>query len=295
MIHAQYDLDHWLELAREFDDPYDLSHGPACSPLQIASVELRRQAIQQAGGDLGDAVKTDVFVWHKGEPDDRRATKIGGLPFWPASEPWPCLIEDNSPLSFVGQFNFSDSRDLVGDVADTVLLVFASSELGDEPIWYVPRVRLSHTELIAPRDVPDGRWRLEPLCGCIHRTREYPNPDRDAIQQLKLPFIPGPEFNLNATKIKGVWDFNGEIIEPEEGQDRGWYDECLAAEKTARENFLCQFSTMFPSQRWPFLNVETLVDEDFVDRELLTIFDCGRMMFFFDEQEAEIEWSFDSM
>src|SRR5262245_55776866 len=53
---------------------------------------------------------TDVVVWAKGEPSNRAATKVGGLPYRPAILPWP--VDDvGGPLRFIAQMCFVDSRE----------------------------------------------------------------------------------------------------------------------------------------------------------------------------------------
>jgi hypothetical protein len=72
---------------------------------------------------------TDVMVWNYGEPKRREVTKIGGVPYWPKSEPWP-QNADEEPLQFIGQICFADSRDLFPKLPGDVLLIFTDGDDG---------------------------------------------------------------------------------------------------------------------------------------------------------------------
>ena len=51
-------------------------------------------------------------------------TKVAGLPYRAAGLPWP-LTDDGRPMTFLAQFCFEESRDLVGKLPGDVLLIFA--------------------------------------------------------------------------------------------------------------------------------------------------------------------------
>src|SRR4029077_8646441 len=92
------------------------------SPCDICNVEwLRRGMLDQY--DWGRPVPVDVFVMSKGEPENRCATKIGGLTYRPRKLPWPCA-RPGRPLALIAQFNFTNSVDLVGALPGDLLLVF---------------------------------------------------------------------------------------------------------------------------------------------------------------------------
>jgi hypothetical protein len=88
--------------------------------------QLRMEAF--AGGRYSGArIATDVFVWARGEAPNPAMTKIGGLPYRPKSIPWP-LDDQEMPIRFIGQVCFADSRDIVGDLAGDVLLIFGDDD-----------------------------------------------------------------------------------------------------------------------------------------------------------------------
>lgn len=78
------------------------------SPHDIAVVEqLRAKAFAGGRCDPGRAIPTDVFVFSLGEPARREVTKVGGLPYRPAADPWPTHPSGRS-MTFIGQLCFAD-------------------------------------------------------------------------------------------------------------------------------------------------------------------------------------------
>jgi hypothetical protein len=102
------------------------------SPCDICNIEwLRRGMVDQY--DWGRPVPVDVFVMSKGEPENRYATKIGGLPYRPRDLLWPCA-PSGRPLAMIAQFNFTNSTDIIGKLPGDLLLVFGDDSDGDGPI-----------------------------------------------------------------------------------------------------------------------------------------------------------------
>jgi hypothetical protein len=152
------------------------------------------------------AFATDVFVFGLGTPQDRRVTKVSGLPYWPKTRTWP-MAKNGSPYQFLAQICFLDSRDLVGKLPGGLLLLFVPQ--GDEEwLWDLDRV---HFEWLTAEDtqalitaLPKG---VEPYCrsewyGVLHRTQDYPGVAEQARklkvdQPYNLPI-------LNASKIGGI-------------------------------------------------------------------------------------------
>ena len=135
-----------------------------------------------------DAVPADVFLFGVGEGHRREVTKLGGLPYWPARRPWP-HTPDGTPMAFIFQFCFADSRDITPDLPGDVLCVFAdtatkwSTESNGDTAheWQ----KLGETDLIGARDIPRRGWRhlpdepleneaIAPMYGVLHRTFDTP-------------------------------------------------------------------------------------------------------------------------
>jgi hypothetical protein len=185
-----------------------------------------------------DRVLTDVIVWATGEPPRREVTKIGGLPYRPASEEWPQSPE-GKPLTFVGQVCFADSRDIVGQTPGDVLLIFADAQrlwgYGEDQTtalrfeWY----DLGLTDLVKPGAVPETDWPLALYYGCLHRTYDYPGTE-------------------NLFRRYGAWWCIGVI----EGTKMGGVPRWIHGEEDLPGRFLCTLGSISyrSDQPYPFLN-----------------------------------------
>ncbi len=95
MIHERLDLDKWSKHFRaKYKYEYRCRHGTN-GPLPIAYVEQIRAELKKRGGDLGEAIPVDLCIWNVGDTLKREVTKIGGVPYWPANEPWPITKQAN--------------------------------------------------------------------------------------------------------------------------------------------------------------------------------------------------------
>lgn len=107
---------------------------------------------------------SDVLLVVPGEAPDRFVTKLGGLPYRPASAPWP-RTPAGDPMVFFGQVCFADSLDLVGPLPGDVLLIFTHGEHdhtsgGDLHYEWYP---LGLDELVPADQVPATPWRVFPV------------------------------------------------------------------------------------------------------------------------------------
>jgi hypothetical protein len=193
-MNYRFNIDEWLPrfpLRPEYDRFSGMFIG---SPSQICNNEqLRRAAHDQY--DWGPAVPMDVFIMADGEPPDRHITKVGGLPYRPASLAWPSEA-DGSPLTFLAQFDFTDSFDIVGRTPGDVLLVFTPDNNEDGPVesLHSEWQPLGMTDLISVEDVPVQRWRFKPCYGHRYRTVSYPQAKRKPeFAANKFPMCQGLE------------------------------------------------------------------------------------------------------
>jgi hypothetical protein len=171
-MNYRFDIDEWLPrfpLRPEYDR---FSGDIITSPRHICNNEQLRKAAHDQF-DWGEAVPMDVFIMAVGEPPNRHATKIGGMPYRPAKTPWP-TGKDGKPMSFLAQINFADSRDLTGELPGDVLLVFTPDAHDYIESLHFEWQALGLTELISPDALPDQAWRPEPCYGHIYRTVSYP-------------------------------------------------------------------------------------------------------------------------
>ena len=127
-MNYRFDLDEWLPRFPLKPRNGRFTGEIITSPCDICNNEhLRWAAYDQF--DWGPAVPVDIFIMADGEPNNRHATKIGGLPYRPARMEWPTSL-DGTPMSFLAQIDFADSTDLVGELPGDVLLVFTPDTEG---------------------------------------------------------------------------------------------------------------------------------------------------------------------
>ncbi|MCA9025010.1 MAG: DUF1963 domain-containing protein [Planctomycetaceae bacterium] len=150
-------------------------NGLVVDPYSICFVEqMREQAALH--DNLGTSVPTDVFIFAKGEPPRRDVTKIGGIPYRPAGKPWPSNSK-GEPLTFVAQYCFSESTDLVGALPGDVLLVFTSFGVHgrdrSEPLLHFEWYQLGLSDLGTLTETSSPAWKFSTCYGLRHRTVDY--------------------------------------------------------------------------------------------------------------------------
>jgi len=300
MIHARFDLEHWetvfplsrlREEARAFVEarqaamPQEYRRPGAfekhvavmapggeqvTGPRDMVVIEqLRAETLPSLEG--ARAVRTDVFVFARGEPENRAVTKIGGIPYWPTARPWPCT-GSGQPRTFIGQFCFADSRDLVGHIPGDVLLLFGTEEaiVDNDPAGLAFEwIDLGADPLIANAALPPNERPIEPCYGVIHRTLDYPD-QRGAFRQYHSSYLINV---IEGTKIGGVprW-----IQPPEELPGR----------------FLCSMGSIDPQpyaqQPFPFINVEKPMS---VEEDVFLVWgDVGSLYIFIGEGD-QLHWT----
>ena len=140
-------------------------------PRTVAVNEQLRTEALAAREYRGTRIATDVAVWAKGEPPNRAVTKLGGLPYRPAREPWP-KNDSGEPVWFIGQLCFTDSTDLVPALPGDILLIFGDDDALLEPErlvfeWW----RLASEPLT--NDMPASDDPLTPFYAALHRTEDW--------------------------------------------------------------------------------------------------------------------------
>ncbi len=124
--------------------------------------------------ETGERSPTDQLFFVAGEPAERSVTKVAGLPYRAAGLPWP-LTDDGRPRTFLAQFGFDASRDLVGKRPGDVLLIFAEDREAYLPNAYDSSLRfewypLGLRDLIRAEEIPEVEWKLRPYFGVLYRT-----------------------------------------------------------------------------------------------------------------------------
>ena len=274
MIHERFDLAHWQRvLAAQPQAPCLVGD----SPLQVARLEQRRLAVFPAGPP-GARLPTDVFVFALGEPAQREQTKVGGLPYWPRSRPWPRSL-DGAPMTFICQFCFADSRDIVGTLPGDVLLLFGREEGPDNfdpDAYHLAWLPLGETDLVQPAEIPATDWLVTPCYGVIHRTWDSPEVALAEDNDESGQHVDWHDLGVaRFTKIGGLSFWSQEGSNPQHERE---------------ERYLCTSSSSWSGMdpAWPLLNVEQLFRYgDPTYQHLLMWGDVGQPNFFL-RQNGEV-------
>lgn len=271
-------------LTTKKDDPLDLwkAHGEIItSPSDLCQIELVRERVRKKH-DLGRAVPVDIFIWRHGIPDKPYLTKLGGIPHREKSKPWPTAW-DGTPYTFVAQFCFLDSKDIVSTKLpnDIMLVYFQDSEsyFGETQDVWIEWSSQSLQEPMTKDDCPKPGFHVPELAGEIYRCNEYPD-SADVFEQEG--YYQGYLFaRSQSTKI---------------GQ------ETFVIQNDPRENgqeFICALNSVQPSEEWPFTNMEILSKDPLKDDDRygwgsyqMMFGDVGCMYFMIDPH-GNISWASD--
>lgn len=151
-----------------------------------------------------------VFVWAVEDPQVAFATKIGGVPYRRASDPWPMV--DGQPAVFLAQLCFADCNDCVKGnlLAGDVLLVFANAEthLGYETKFVTEwqTIEIDPAKLATRAHIPVQPDWIPELYGVLHKTCDYelrltPTMESELIEQgYDLDFLT----RTHGSKIGGL-------------------------------------------------------------------------------------------
>lgn len=77
--------------------------------------------------DIKRQIPVDLLATSLGEPKHPYQTKYGGMPFRPHDKPWP-IGRNRNPCFFLMQFNFTHSKDHIGNLPGDILLLFLEQE-----------------------------------------------------------------------------------------------------------------------------------------------------------------------
>lgn len=170
-MNYEFNLEEWLPRF-----PLEELHGQysgddITSPCDICNNEWLRRGMQDQF-DWGEPVPVDVFIHSLGEPENRFATKIGGLPFRSSSAPWPKTRTGRS-MALLAQFNFTNSRDIVGDTPGDLLLIFGDDSDGPVEPLHFEWQSLGLTDLVTA--IPQDCMPISPCYGNRCRTVSFPD------------------------------------------------------------------------------------------------------------------------
>jgi hypothetical protein len=290
-FHERLDVDRWIE-AFPLAHAKEFFRGAAMSgPGEVAMVEQIKRKANSRGLPLGKSIPIDLCVWEWGEGACRQRTRIGGLPYRPAGQPWP-TSDEGEPLTFVAQFCFSDSRDIRSSLPGDILLIFGSPHFGDlEFEWQA----FTDQPLIQHEEIPRTGWTIQPCAAVLFRTQEYPEADLDKFDN---------EFPLNSwarggagSKIGGFvkqYDYSIHLEEElapgdETGPEHLWALGMIEKQRN-RGPLLCRLESIHPGPRWPFVNMAQASWRWSHDANLFLIHDAGAIDIYLN---AQGELSFD--
>lgn len=286
LIHERLNLNEWIKKfpLNKMKKATDFSNTPT-GPLPIAYVEQMRAAAKKAGKNLGKPVPVDLCIWKLGDSERRDVTKIGGVPFWPADEEWPIvkkrttytIVKKGTPCTFVAQFCFADSKDILPKLPGDILSILADDDdySGIEIRWF----KLKEKDLLPADKIPAQRWKIQPCHAVLHRTVEYPNAHFELFEKYPFPIDLWARRFTAGSKIGGAFETRGELYDPDEEVLKRYKEH----EKHLQKTFFCQLGSTEATDRWPFVNVAKANKlSDHNDRNLLMISDVGGYDFFYD-------------
>ena len=218
------------------------------SPVDLVRLDTVRQ-LASARGPLGAAVASDVFLFAKGEPPAWPGLIVGGNPRRAAGRRWPCTTDGHS-MTFLAQFTFTDSLDLVGDLPGDTLLIFATS---DELSWPDDHDQLqfewysvAECAVTEASQIPEPEWEFVRCWGELVRTCDYVEPQAANLIEESLRTSLGgtsPSCDIAATQLAVI---GGSKIG---GVPLG-ANELLAPFDSYR--FLCSLATISPRANSPY-------------------------------------------
>jgi hypothetical protein len=191
-VSYKFHIDEWLPRFPLTPEYGRFSGKQVTGPGGICNNHQLRAEIQ---GEFswGRAVPVDIFIMADGEPKDRWVTKIGGLPYRSVGAKWP-EAESGRPLTFIAQFNFTNSKDITGELPGDLLLVFGDNSGGPFDEIQFEWQGVDVPDLIAPADVPARPLKISPCYGHIFRTVSFPDAERTTPFQVeKYPKCRGLE------------------------------------------------------------------------------------------------------
>jgi hypothetical protein len=255
------------------------------SPAHLCEVELVRQQLSSTH-DLGPAVPVDIFLWSIDQAAKPFLTKLGGTPHRESTKPWP--NGDGKPFTFVAQFCFADSREIVsGKIPGDVMLIFFkdADALYEENSIHVEWSSVQLDSPMTAEECPPPSFTVPQLSGHIYRTNEYPE-SRDVFEQAghsQCYLFP----TTQSTKIGRETFFI-------QNDPRGPDDELLCALNSVHP------TTYPPGAKWPLIGLDTLPadwdkpDDSYGWGKFRMMFADVGCMYFLIDQHGNVSWTWDS-
>ena len=269
-------LESW---SQSYPPDYTNYCGSIVGPYDLVASESRR--IQCGVAEYSnEKCFTDAFVWACGEPDVRSVTKVGGLPYRPEGIAWPKMSETGAPMTFLAQFCFSGSNDLVGVLPSEVLLVFAEDEtFGSRDALRFEWHSLGIEQLISTVDLPKPSWEFATCHGFRCRLTDYACTP-ETLNEQSYDFARA--LVHSGTKIGGQPYFLRERETP--GYASGFTH--------PKGRFIAQLADILPSSVSPYPWINCPDPEEGGDETRLTLVD-GALIHLFVDEAGIVEWGFE--
>lgn len=262
-VSLQLDLD-FYRAAFEGEDLSGVYRGYACtSPAHLLGYLDWIESMPH----FAERFPTDVFVFGRGEPEHRAATKIGGLPYRPAGKAWP-VSREGQPMAFVGQLCFADSRDIVTCPFGDVAVIFFAEELWEPYVEWYP---LGLSDLMAQAELPklpQPSWPQLTLSGYRFRTFDGLTRERGVATDRDM-------FALDGTKVGGLPTCSASMFyQPPPGETDPGLDDYPAPVDTG---FLGSLGSVMPELEhpYPWVNGPRVVPDSWINdskiRDSMTI------------------------
>lgn len=283
-MHPSVDFKHWANLF-PLDSSKKADGEIITSPAHLCKTELVRKRYEEKRS-LGRAVPVDVFLWSVEPPVKPYLTKIGGVPHREATAPWP--TDGGKPFTFVAQFCFADSRDIVSDkIPNEVMLIFfknANALYQDNSI----HVEWSSIRLDSPvtaNECPLPSFEVPKLSGHIYRTNEYPE-SLDVFEQARHD----QSYLFSKTQSTKI------------GRETFFIQN---DPRDSNHELLCALNSIHPTSyppgaKWPFIGLETLPedwnkpDDDYGWGKYRMMFADVGCMYFLIDRKGNVTWTWDS-
>jgi hypothetical protein len=243
--HPTLDFDEWSKIypRESFAKP---DGEIITSPSHLCEVEFARDKMRSRK-PLGTPVPVDIFLWSSGQPKKPYLTKLGGTPYRESSRPWP-RSDDGKPYTFVAQFCFADSRNIVSNRLpnDVMLIFFKDSDSYKPSNQKAVQIEWNSVELSQPSlpsDCPEPSFTVPQLSGVRYRMNEYPDSE-DLFFESEDEFPSGYLLAVTQSTKIGRETFYIQNDVREEGDE-----------------LICALSSFHPSEEWPLVDMKSLPKE----------------------------------
>lgn len=278
----RFDLSEWIDQFPLEEKFGNYSAEIVASPVHICNnVHLRHEL--QGNFNWGRAVPVDIFVMADGEPPDRHVTKLGGVPYRPAKSPWP-KAQNGEPMLFVGQFNFGDSRDIVGELPGDVLLVFADRTENGWKDFEFEWQPMGLDNLVSANAIPKQPNSFSSCYGYIYRTVSFPESRQMEVRG------PNDQFGMSMGPVlRGKSVIQPYLLEQYQATQIGSAPFFIQGKPDMPGKILCTISSVKPdaNSRYPWINhpdpLLPLGEVGFRSKHLM-IYDVGCIYISIDDQ-----------